>query len=120
MAANGTHECRIPSDFPRSVHLGALPGAQPKLLAVLYQGKFYTPGDTPPERLVRWKFCDDLVTKFATKDRESSSDKRHHVHELSSLIRYLETLIKTNSISVQEARWILLKVAAELTRLFPI
>ncbi len=50
-----------PADFPRHVHLGAVPGAQPKLLMTQYLGRFYVPGCTPPELLERWSICEDLA-----------------------------------------------------------
>lgn len=33
-AADDPRYAEVPADFPRPVHLGALPGAQPKLLMV--------------------------------------------------------------------------------------
>lgn len=39
---------QVPVDFPRPMHRGAVPGTQPKLLMTSYNGRFYSPGCTPP------------------------------------------------------------------------
>ena len=43
----------LPDDFPRPHHLGAVPGVQRKFLAVEYEGRYFSPGCTPPELLER-------------------------------------------------------------------
>jgi len=60
----------VPVDFPRPVHIGAIAGAQPKVLVVEYKGRFYPAGGTPPERYERWDICEDLATQFAKKSLE--------------------------------------------------
>ncbi|MFZ6690012.1 hypothetical protein ACO0K0_19935 [Undibacterium sp. SXout11W] len=44
----------IASDFPKLNHMGVVPGSQMKLLVVEFENKYYTPGDTPPERFAIW------------------------------------------------------------------
>jgi hypothetical protein len=48
-AASDERFAQLPADFQSPVHLGALPGAQPKLLMVMYEGRYYSPGCRPPE-----------------------------------------------------------------------
>lgn len=57
---------QIPADFPMTALLGAISGAQAKLLLTEYEGKFYSPGTSPPERLQRWDICEDLARQFTT------------------------------------------------------
>jgi hypothetical protein len=46
---DGAQYAQVPEDFPRLVHLGAVPGAQPKLLMTQYEARFYVSGCTLPE-----------------------------------------------------------------------
>jgi hypothetical protein len=100
----------LPADFPRPMHLGAVPGAQPKLLMTRYQGKFYVPGCTPPELLERWSRCEDLAQQLAVKSLESKDGKRAHMTESDILGQYLPRLIATNWTSEAEARWVIRRI----------
>jgi len=104
----------VPLDFPRPDHLGALPGAQPKLLAVLYEGKFYTPGTTPPELRARWEFCADFADHLAVKASVSKAGKRLHMCEQDILQHYLDRLTRVDKITAAEAKWIIFQVASIL------
>ncbi|MHA6829375.1 hypothetical protein ACQUJV_24630 [Ralstonia pseudosolanacearum] len=55
----------IPADFPRDTPLGSVPGAQPKLLVRLVNGK-YISGLTDEEWLERHESCEDLAQQCAT------------------------------------------------------
>lgn len=85
----------LPSDFPRPIHLGAVPGAEAKFLMTRYRGHFYSPGCTPPELLERWNNCEDLAQQLAVKSRESKAGKRSHMSETEILDQYLPRLIAT-------------------------
>ena len=104
----------LPPDFPRPVNLGAVSGAQPKLLMTSYQGRFYAPGCTPPELQERWDVCEDLAQQLAVKSRESKDGKRAHMTETQILDQYLPRLISTKWTSEAEARWVMRRVAALL------
>jgi len=104
----------VPPDFPRPIHTGAVPGAQPKLLAVLHNGKFFSPGATPPEVHERWLICCDLAQQLAGKALASKAGKRSHLSEGVILEQYLQRLIGTKWTSETEAYWIISKVAEEL------
>lgn len=102
---------KIPADFPRPVHLGAVPGAQPKLLVTKYQGRFYAPGCTPPELLERWNICGDIAQQLVVKSRESKEGKRSRMTEVQILDQYLPRLIETKWTAEAEARWVMRRVA---------
>lgn len=104
----------VPVDFPRPVHLGGLPGAQPKLLMTKYEGRFYPPGSSPPELFEAWRLCEDLASQLAEKSLESKMGKRSHMSEVEILEQYLHRLIKTRWTTVPEARWTIRRVAALL------
>lgn len=53
----------VPADFPRSTQSGVLPGAAPKLLARLIEGR-YVVGLTAQELAVRYEGCLDLVEQL--------------------------------------------------------
>lgn len=106
---------QVPSDFPRPVHYGAVGGAQPKLLMTQYNGRFYSPGCTPPEVWERWQTCEDLVKHLCAKSLESKAGKRAHMSELEILEQYLPRLIATRWTSEEEARWVIRRVAAVLS-----
>lgn len=80
----------VPAGFPRSVHMGALPGSQPKLSVVLHDEKFFSPGCMPPEIRERWLISSDLAQQLVSKARESEAGKRSHMSKPASLEKYLE------------------------------
>ena len=55
----------IPKDFPRGGPLGAVPGAQPKLLVRQQAGRFVSTGPTESDVQGRYEVCDDLVQQLA-------------------------------------------------------
>ncbi|MGZ8340267.1 MAG: hypothetical protein ACXWU9_11860 [Telluria sp.] len=103
---------QVPADFPRPVHLGALPGAQPKLLMVKYNGRYYSPGCTPPELRERWDYCEDLARQFCQKCLDNKAGKRAHLSEVAILEQYLERLLKTGWGSDAEMQWLIRRAAA--------
>lgn len=105
---------QVPVDFPRPLHLGAVSGAQPKLLMVKYQGRFYSPGCTPAELYERWDVCEDLARQLAEKSLESKAGKRSHMSQTEILDQYLPRLIATRWASEPEARWVIRRVATML------
>lgn len=102
---------KVPADFPRPVHMGALPGAQPKLLMVRYGGRYYSPGCTPPELWERWDICEDLARQFCQKSLDNKVGKRAHLSESAILDQYLERLLKTGWGSDAEMRWVIRRAA---------
>ncbi|WP_306391583.1 hypothetical protein [Telluria beijingensis] len=102
---------QVPADFPRPVHLGAVPGAQLKLLMTQYDGRFYLPGCTPPEIFWRWDVCENLARHISAKSIESKAGKRSHMSEVEILDQYLPRLIATNWVSEEEAKWIVRRTA---------
>lgn len=105
---------KVPSDFPRPVSTGTLPGNQPKFLVTSYQGKFYLPGCTPPEIYERWQTCEEIAQQLAVKSREFKADKCSHMSDSAILEQYLPRLIRTNMTTEVEARWVIQRVATIL------
>lgn len=101
----------VPDDFPRPQHLGAVPGAQAKFLAVEYQGRYYSPGCTPPELHERWQHCMHLVPQFVSSCIETKAGKRAHMSEADILDQYLVRLIEAKWVSDDEARWVIREAA---------
>lgn len=95
----------IAPDFPKLEHFGAVPGTQVKLLVVQFEGKYYTPGDTPPERFRRWQNCEDLAQQFCAPSLNSKAGKRSHMSEEAIIDQYLERLIETGWVNIAEAHW---------------
>lgn len=110
---------KVPEDFPRSMHIGSVGGAQPKFLAALYQGKFYEHGTTPPEVYERWVVCVDLAEQLSEKALKSKAGKRAHMSEAEILQQYFDRLLATKWTSDAEAHWIIRKVASTLDWKFP-
>lgn len=106
---------QIPADFPRPLHLGAVPGAQPKLLMVKYKERFYMPGCSPPELYESWRVCEDLATQLVEKSLASKAGKRSHMSEIDILNQYLIRLIHTRWTTVPEARWVIRRTAELLS-----
>lgn len=104
----------VPPDFPRGSFTGALPGAQPKILANLYHGRYYEAGSSPPEVHERWSVCNDLANQLAVKAKESKIGKRSHMTELEILEHYHVRLLATKWTSAAEAMWVINQVAEQL------
>lgn len=105
----------VPVDFPRLVESGCLPGMQPKLLATLYEGRFYLSGQTPPELHARWKHCCDLVNQLACTIQIDKTSKPTHMTQQAILAEYFSRLMKKKWTSKEEGIWIMKKVAEELS-----
>jgi hypothetical protein len=111
---------KIPTDFPKTVSIGALPGAQPKFLASLYQGHFYEVGTSPPEIYSRWVICSDLVEQLVPKALDSKKGKRSQMSEHEILEQYRKRLLATNLASSAEVDWIIIFLAKKLNWTFNI
>lgn len=105
----------LPADFPLSRSLGAVSGAQPKILVTKYQGRFYNSECTPPELVARWKFCEDLACQLSKKSFYSKNGKRAHMSEVEILEQYFPRLIATRWTSEEEAKWVIRRVAELLS-----
>lgn len=103
---------QIPADFPMTALVGAISGAQAKLLLTEYDGKFYSPGTSPPERFQRWDICEDLARQFSEKCLESKAGKRAHMSETEILQQYYARLLKTGWVSDAEGSWVIHRVSA--------
>lgn len=105
---------QVPVDFPRPTHHGAVAGAHPKLLMTSYNGRFYSPGCSPPELYQRWYASEDLARHLAEKALESKAGKRSHMSDVAILDQYLPRLIATGWRSEPEVRWVIRRAAAML------
>lgn len=101
----------VPDNFPRPQHLGAVPGAQTKFLAVEYQGRYYSPGCTPPELHERWQHCLQYVPQFVTSCIETKAGKRAHMSEADILDQYLVRLVESEWVNADEAGWVIRETA---------
>lgn len=106
---------QIPADFPMEPLLGAMSGAQAKLLLTEYEGKFYTLGTSPPERFQRWDICEDLARQLSEKSLESKAGKRAHMSENEILQQYYDRLEKTGWVIDTEGVWVIHRVSAILS-----
>ncbi len=105
----------IPADFPTTALLGAISGAQAKLLLTEFEGKFCSPGTSPLERFQRWDICEDLARQFSEKSLQSKAGKRSHMSEIEILQQYYDRLLKTGWVSDAEGVWVIHRVAAMLS-----
>lgn len=104
----------VPDDFPRVMSMGAIGGAQAKLLLTEYQGKYYAPGNSPPELYNRWIYCEDIVGKMCTLSLNSKAGKRSHMSEADILSQYLDRMLHAKWASEQELHWVARRVASIL------
>jgi len=102
---------KVPADFPKPQHFGAVAGVQDKLLLTEWNGRYYVPGQTPPELYSRWDVCEDLAVKFAKRALESKNTNRAHMSEVEVLAQYLPRLIEKDWTSEQEAKWVMRRAA---------
>ncbi|WP_102662731.1 hypothetical protein [Herbaspirillum sp. BH-1] len=103
----------VPDDFPRSRHLAAIGGAQPKAAVRLTQGQFLE-GWTHAELIERFDACQDLVeqlTPFCLQKLASLPDST--VENLLPRVRK-GVLNKGWDLTDAELDWIFAKVKAKL------
>jgi len=96
---------KVPSDFPRGVSTGAVPGTQLKILVVQYKGTFYPAGSTPPEVYERWIGCEEIAQELASEAKRDKADKLTRRTESEMLQWYLDILSKS-WMTLSEAKWI--------------
>ena len=99
---------QVPEDFPHPPNTGAIPGDGIRLSMVKYENKFYTPGDTPPERHERWLICEDMAQQIAAKCIETKAGKRAHMSKEDIVEQYYDRLLLTGWVDQKEGRWIML------------
>ena len=80
----------VPADYPRADVASSLSGAQPKFAMVEYEGKFYIPGNTPPERWLDWSYSEALVQHFVSHCPERKRGKYAHMSEEDILAQYYQ------------------------------
>ncbi|TXD63271.1 hypothetical protein FUT88_03090 [Ralstonia sp. TCR112] len=90
---------RIPTDFPRESPFGSAPGAQPKLLVRLVDGRYVT-GLTEEERLERYEVCEDLAQQFVSYCSRKIAENRSLTHEMC-----LARARKGFALKVQQGEW---------------
>lgn len=112
LSQNDERYALVPDDFPRQIYSGAVSGAQPKYIMVKYSGKYYIPGNTPPELYERWDICEDLAKQFSKKSLESKAGKRAHMSEEEILQQYFDRLLEAGWVSDVEGQWVIGRVAA--------
>jgi hypothetical protein len=112
---NEIEQVDVPLDFPRPRILGAVSGAAPKVLLVRAPGgKFVAPTISDEERVVRWKYCEQIARHLVDTSLSSKNGKRSHMTELAILEQYVPRLIATGWTSDEETKWIFRRVGALL------
>lgn len=100
-----------PPDFPALPSVSSLAGVQPKLAVTLHQGKYYVPGDTPPERHARWLACEALAQTFVKKCLTNEHGKYNHLSREGILEQYCTRLLKTDLATAPELLWVIRRAA---------
>ena len=106
---------QVPDDFPRSGDMPSLlSGSQLKLGLVRYEGRFYVPGFTPPERYERWKHFEELAHFFVEKCLRNEHGKYAHLSQPEILAQYLARMIYQRFGTEPECRWMVRRTASLL------
>lgn len=112
---NVTTHHEIPADFPRPEIASALAGSQPKFSMVQFEGKYYLPGGTPPERLDNWQQCEQHARDLSERCITNKLGKYSDMSEVEILEMYCQRLLNANSgFSPEEDKWKIRRVAALL------
>lgn len=95
----------VPDDFPRPTLPAVVPGAQPKVGAVL-SWNVYVAGLTPEERYQRWFICEDLAKQlFPIAQRDAAKHPDHSPEETLDRVRVSVT--HKGWVSPEELDWLL-------------
>jgi hypothetical protein len=106
----------VPEDFPRGGALGAVPGAQPKLLVREVACRFVRAMPTDAEVHGRYEVCEDLVQqllRYSARKRSEFPDwTPSHVREK------VDVSVRQKAcgwgLTQSETEWILRRFAAEI------
>ncbi|KRB79076.1 hypothetical protein ASE07_05155 [Noviherbaspirillum sp. Root189] len=103
----------VPTDYPCVDIASAVGGTQPKFAMVKFEGKFYIPGNTPPERRHDWAYSESLVQHFVKQCPETKRGKRAHMSEHDIIAQYFERAVAAGGRYGTEAqlRWAFRRVA---------
>lgn len=103
----------VPADFPRELLSGAVPGAQPKLLARKIDGN-YVVGLTEDELQERYTVCEDLVHRLTPYC--SRKQREHATWTETEILRKVANAIQVKQWgpSPAEISWIVGRVAENL------
>ena len=104
----------VPADFPSAHILSSLSGATDKLLVREFEGRYYQPGASPPERYARWRQCTELANFFAIKCRENENGKYVHLSRPQILDQYFVRLIAEGYGTTREMAWVIRETASKL------
>lgn len=116
-------DASVPSDFPRTVLLTALPGAQPRLPARLVDGQ-YLVGFTQDELRSRFDICQDLIEQLVPYCRRKHAENPEwsQVEVLSKVAKAVRGKAAAGEqawdLSEPELRWVLDKVCEQLNESF--
>lgn len=103
----------IPADFPKSTGLGAVSGAQPKLLVRQEAGRYVT-GPSESEHRARYEVCEDLACQLAQYTlRKGASHPEWSRDELQAKVEAgLRAKAVGWGLSLAETDWVLRRAAA--------
>ncbi|WP_343583430.1 hypothetical protein [Herbaspirillum sp.] len=108
-------ELEIPDDFPRVGVASSVTGAQSKFSMVKHGERYYSPGNTPPERQEQWMICNELVEGYSSKCQRAKEGKRAHMTHEEILAGYYEAELNANPfIDTAQLKWVFRKVASRL------
>lgn len=108
-----TSSSLLPANFPRALLLGAVSGAQPKLLVRVIDGKYVT-GMTDDELLSRHDYCEDLVQQLVAYSRRKATANPEWTHEFN-LARTTRGLAEKGrvgawDVTVDEQAWMMSRI----------
>lgn len=107
-----TLPANVSDDFPRDESPGIVPGAQPKVCAVMFEGK-YVAGQTAIEREERWSICEDLAHQLVPKAlKEASAHPEQSQHVILERVR--AAVASKGWVSDDELRWLIVRLRALL------
>jgi hypothetical protein len=102
----------VPKDFPVTVHLSAIAGAQPKIGLIEEEGRFYAPGTSPSEVDAAFRMCEDLALQMVAycqrKLASFNGDKGATVKSA------LDGLLAKRWCTDEQCVWIMRRVVDEL------
>lgn len=108
----------VPDSFPREPCLGAVPGAQPKVL-VRKAGDIFVAGQTESERRERYEICLDLVQQLLPYCQRKRVEKPAcSIEDIVDNTHHAITE-KNWDFSGAEIQWVMARVAQELQRPLP-
>ncbi len=94
----------VPSNFPRP-KIKAM-GLQPLFSSIAYEGRYYSPGCTPPDLYAHWRAFEEIAHRVAKQAANKQKSAISVANVAGVLLDILELYFPQKYFSLEEMQWL--------------